>query len=327
MSRFRKSARALAAAVLLAAVTLLALLSPTPGHAQTVNTYLSNFGQGMDHYDAFQDNRAQSFRTGPQAGGYTVTSVDIVSEDPQGDAFSAAIYSVDSNGYPDSQVAALTAPSSFAAGTLTFTAPANTTLSANTTYTVRIVKNDSSPAVVLSLDSTTSNAEDMGGASGWSIGNGTHRWDSHDGAWYLNSSTGAIRIAVKGTTTVNNPATGAPAITGPAQVGQTLTAVISSIMDADGLNTPGYTYRWIRVDGSIDADIPGATSSAYALVAADRGKTIKVRVSFTDDASFSETLTSAATAAAANNLATGAPTITGPAQVERTSDNSTGDSG
>ena len=249
MSRFRKSARALAAAVLPAAVTLLALLSATPGHAQTVNTYLSNFGQGMDHYDAFQDNRAQSFRTGPQAGGYTVTSVDIVSEDPQGDAFSAAIHSVDSNGYPDSQVAALTAPSSFAAGTLTFTAPANTTLSANTTYTVRIVKNDSSPAVVLSLDSTTSNAEDMGGASGWSIGNGTHRWDSYNGAWYLNSSTGAIRIAVKGATTVNNPATGAPAITGTVQVGQTLTAATSGIMDSDGLTTPGYTYRWVRVDG------------------------------------------------------------------------------
>ena len=44
-------------------------------------------------------------------------------------------------------------------------------------------------------------------------------------------------------------------------------------------------------------------------------------MSFTDDASNTETLTSAATAvvsAAANNLATGAPTITGTAQVGQT---------
>ena len=56
-------------------------------------------------------------------------------------------------------------------------------------------------------------------------------------------------------------------------------------------------------------------------MAADQGTTIKVTVSFTDDASNAETLTSAATAAvsaAANTLATGAPTITGTAQVGQT---------
>ena len=54
---------------------------------------------------------------------------------------------------------------------------------------------------------------------------------------------------------------------------------------------------------------------------ADRGKTIKVKVSFTDDASNPETLTSTATAAvaaAANTPATGAPAITGAAQVGQT---------
>ena len=46
-----------------------------------------------------------------------------------------------------------------------------------------------------------------------------------------------------------------------------------------------------------------------------------MKVSFTDDANNPETLTSAATAtvsAAANTLATGAPTITGTAQVGQT---------
>ena len=51
-----------------------------------------------------------------------------------------------------------------------------------------------------------------------------------------------------------------------------------------------------------ETNISGATASTHTLVAADQGTTIKVTVSFTDDASNAETLTSAATAAA-----TGAP--------------------
>ena len=108
--------------------------------------------------------------------------------------------------------------------------------------------------------------------------------------------SGTVTVA-DNDTTANNPATGAPTISGTAQVGQTLTAATSGIMDSDGLATPGYTYQWIRGDGGTDANISGATSITYTLVAADLGKTIKVKVSFTDDASNAETLTSTATAA------------------------------
>ena len=120
----------------------------------------------------------------------------------------------------------------------------------------------------------------------------------------------------------NTPATGAPTITGTAQVGQTLTAVTTAIMDANGLTSVSYTYQWIRVaTDNTETNISGATASTYTLVAADQGTTIKVTVSFTDDASNAETLTSAATAAVAaapNTPATGAPTITGTAQVGQT---------
>ena len=122
-------------------------------------------------------------------------------------------------------------------------------------------------------------------------------------------------------TGANTPATGAPTISGTAQVGQMLTAATSGIADTDGLTSPGYTYQWVRVDGSTESDISGATAKMYTLVAADLGKTIKVKVSFTDDASNAETLTSAATSAVtstANNPATGAPTISGTAQVGQT---------
>ena len=122
----------------------------------------------------------------------------------------------------------------------------------------------------------------------------------------------------------NSPATGEPTISGTAQVGETLTADTSSIADPDGLTNALYSYQWIANNGTSDTDITGATDSTHTLVAADEGKTVKVRVSFTDDADNEETLTSAATAATAapapeeNSPATGEPTKGGTAQVGET---------
>ena len=102
--------------------------------------------------------------------------------------------------------------------------------------------------------------------------------------------------------------------------GETLTADVSGIADADGLDNASFSYQWIANDGTIDADISGATESTYTLKDTDEGKTIKVLVSFTDDAGNEETLTSAATAevvARPNSPATGAPTISGRPKWER----------
>ncbi len=93
----------------------------------------------------------------------------------------------------------------------------------------------------------------------------------------------------------NRPARGAPTISGTAQVGETLTADTSGIADEDGLDNATFAYRWL----ADDTDISGATNATYTLADADRGKAIKVRVSFTDDAGNRETLTSAATKAVA----------------------------
>ena len=95
----------------------------------------------------------------------------------------------------------------------------------------------------------------------------------------------------------NTPATGLPTITGTAQVGDTLTAVITGIEDADGLDNVIFSYQWISNDGGTDTDISGATGSSFTLGDSDVDKTVKVRVSFTDDANNRETVTSAATAA------------------------------
>ena len=104
------------------------------------------------------------------------------------------------------------------------------------------------------------------------------------------TATQTITVTVEN---ANDPATGAPSISGAALVPGTLTAVTSGIADQDGLTAPGYNYQWLRVDGDSETNI-GANSDAYTLAADDQGKTVKVRVSFTDDAGNAETLTSAA---------------------------------
>ena len=100
----------------------------------------------------------------------------------------------------------------------------------------------------------------------------------------------------------NSPATGTPTISGTAQVGETLTANTSGVIDADGLSSVQYEHQWL----ADDTEIAGATNATYTLVAQDEGKAIKVQVSFTDDEGNEETLTSAATAAGGSSAAAAA---------------------
>ena len=97
----------------------------------------------------------------------------------------------------------------------------------------------------------------------------------------------------------NNPATGAPIITGTVQVGETLTVDITGIEDPDGMDGVQFSYQWISNDRTSDSDITDATGDTYTLLDVDEGKTIKVTLSFTDDAGNEETLTSAATSTVA----------------------------
>ena len=108
--------------------------------------------------------------------------------------------------------------------------------------------------------------------------------------------SGGLELVVPGPQE-NSAATGAPTINGTAQVDETLTASTSAISDSDGLANASFTYQWL----ADDADISGATTSSYTVVAGDVGKTIKVTVSFTDDAGNAEILTSAATTAVAKS--------------------------
>ena len=150
-------------------------------------------------------------------------------------------------------------------------------------------------------------------------GQSKFRWTDVDVDW-KDGQTLSVRIvptSVLVEPTPNNPATGAPTISGTAKVGKTLTADTSGIADEDGLDNASFTYQWV----ANDADIQGATNSRYTLSDDDVGKTLKVRVSFTDNANNEETLTSAPTAAVEarlNTPATGLPAINGTVQVGET---------
>ena len=119
-----------------------------------------------------------------------------------------------------------------------------------------------------------------------------HSWSQPGLNW---SEGDNVRVVILEDKASNSAATGAPTISGTAQVGQMLTASSSGIRDADGLANAAFSYQWIRNDETSDTDISGADGSIHTLTDADEGKTIKVRVSFADDAGNAETLTSAAT--------------------------------
>ena len=97
-------------------------------------------------------------------------------------------------------------------------------------------------------------------------------------------------------TILDSDATGQPTISGPPQMGETLTAGIGTIDDDDGLpmSFPGdYEFQWIRVDGTgNETPIRRAKSNTYTPVAADFRHTVKVKVTFTDGGNTEESVTS-----------------------------------
>ena len=108
---------------------------------------------------------------------------------------------------------------------------------------------------------------------------------------------------------VNHLPTGAVTISGTPTQNQTLTAVTSTLADADGLGT--LSYQW----SAAGIAITGATASTLTLAEAQVGKAITVKASYTDLLGTAESVVSTATVAVVNvnDLPTGAVTIGGTA--------------
>ena len=290
-----RAAPARAGLLAVSAALLLATLLGAAGQARAA-VLISNIDPGQSNgtttdglvMDAVI---AQAFTTGSNAGGYTLESVEVVFEDPVPSTdisdFSVGVWTMNVMGNPSVERYALTNPASATARMpALFTAPTNATLDANTTYLVRVINSGSRAP---NLFGTTSDGEEAGGAMGWSIADDARVFNSTTMSWSNDAAAAYIRIngAVR-----PPPDPGAPEITGAAQVGQTLTAGMGTIADTDGLPSTtfptGYSFQWVRVMGMTETDITGATSRTYTLAAADLGRTVKVKVSFTDGGGNSE---------------------------------------
>ena len=130
-------------------------------------------------------------------------------------------------------------------------------------------------------------------------------------------------LTTSAVTQENTDPTGEVTISGTPSTGSRLTAVTSSLADADGSNAlpaNGWalegadgdlylSYQW-KADG---IDISGATSSTFTLAESQIGRTITVTISYIDGGGTLESVTSAATSAVVrgNNLPTGEITISG----------------
>ena len=213
---------------------LLALLSPVA--AQSV-TLVSNANQGDDSNWDVTNDRSQAFTTG--ATGATLSSVGIISEDGQGDAFAVSLCTVDASDHPTSSCTDLTPPSSFAAGTVVFTPPDGTTLNANTTYALLVTN-----TAKVRLDATSSDNEDVGGATGWSIANDFDHKSTSD-VWVANG-TRSLRITIKGTldpATNNAPTVATEILDQTATTGAAFSFAFpaATFADADAGDTLTYT--------------------------------------------------------------------------------------
>ena len=97
---------------------------------------VSNLSQTANQNATYDRDHGQAFTTGSNSTGYTVTSVTIVSKDPNADAIPLQICEVDGSVHPTTVCTDLTPPSSYPQGNLTYTAPTSPalTLDADTTY-------------------------------------------------------------------------------------------------------------------------------------------------------------------------------------------------
>ncbi len=161
------------------------------------------FGSTFSPFDfAGQIDNAQKFRTGSNAPGYRVSSVEIefAAFDP-GYGYSVSIRR-NASGAPGAVVGTLQNPTfnSFTADkVLTFTSPTSSGLliDGSTDYFVVIDITSVVADFVGGWRITTSNNEDSSGLSGWRIDN-KHRFRRNNGSWADNVLTSVLKLRLNG---------------------------------------------------------------------------------------------------------------------------------
>ena len=193
----QRQRRAAAALLALAAALALLLVGGGTVQAQNATTVLvSNIGQTQSSTALFiASDAAQEFTTGSHAGGYTLSSIELrlSASDGTSPVPTVKLFSGSATG---TEVATLSGPSSLDASSIknyTFTA-SGVTLSASTKYWVVAEGGGETEWI-----NTTSDAQDTGGASDWSIADAGQTRAHDSTSAFSNESTGdSFLIRVNG---------------------------------------------------------------------------------------------------------------------------------
>ena len=189
------------------ALVLLPLLSVVPGaHAGVLVQNVDQPAADAENFDEPRVGHGQQFTTGSNPLGYGLGSVGVVFEAAPSAAqlanLSVSIWSsLESGGQnnnPDSQLYALSTPTSITAGSVAlFTAPEGTRLAPNTSYVVAVLRSGTLAGV--QLGTTSTNMKDSGAAPGWSILNTLHRRFTSGGqtVWEPDLHNRELRIQVR----------------------------------------------------------------------------------------------------------------------------------
>ena len=159
-----------------------------PATTLVSNTHLTPLGNAGDY-------EAQTFETGTNAGGYTVSGIDMQLGFASGYSTTVKIRENNADNEPGDLVATLTNPGTLTDNSLnTFTAPAGTRLDASTTYWISV--NEGIPTVSAAVFETSSgNAET--GEAGWTIGDSRLTRVDETGSWQTDGDS--LLITIKGT--------------------------------------------------------------------------------------------------------------------------------
>ena len=158
-----------------------------------------------------QHSAAQTFTTGDAADGYTLSSVELyVKNSPDTDALRVSIYNADEDGNPGTSIQVLGGPTTISETSLnTFTAPADTFLSKETTYFVVVEATSDTLArgISIGLGVALGQGTDSGGASEWSVGSHrtrtTNAGSTDTGNWDRINGT-SLRFRVNGARSTDN---------------------------------------------------------------------------------------------------------------------------
>ncbi len=202
---------------------------------QTVATLVSNIEQ-TKLVNTTRQSISQRFTTSSDMSGQTLTSIDFVTENSE--SFSAKVCEVGSDDLPTTACTDLTAPGTFAAGTVSFTVPSAIALDPGTTYAVVVTHPTGIGGWGITRFGNIASQEGGAGAVGWDI---FHQFHAQRPGGSLVPHIGFVLLmTLEGTPGVPDAPTGFTAGAGDAQVALSWNAVTDE--ETSGLT--GYEYRF-----------------------------------------------------------------------------------